>query len=78
MKAVTILFGASLVLSGPVFAQTTTTTETTRTTPNGAMVEKNSRTTEHLDGSVTTDRSKTVTRPDSTDTTSDSTTVITR
>jgi hypothetical protein len=37
-----------------------------------------SRTTQNLDGSMTTDRSKTVRTPDADDTTTDSTTVITR
>jgi hypothetical protein len=70
MLTVPLTFG-----SGAVFAQSTTTTDSTVNTPSGKTIEKSSRTDEHPDGSVTSDRSKTVTRPGNS---GDSTTVIVR
>ena len=73
--AITLVMGVSLAS-----AQTSTSTEKTVTTPMGSVdsttttnhdgpmdsktVEHKKSTTEHLDGSVTTDHSKTVTKSD--------------
>jgi hypothetical protein len=75
MKLAAIMLTIPLTLgSGAAFAQSTTTTNSTIDTPSGKTIEKSSRTEEHPDGTVTSDRSKTVTKPGN----GDSTTVIVR
>ena len=49
--------------SRPVMPSQTTTTNSERVTPSGAIVERNSTTYDNPDGSTTIDRSKTITRP---------------
>jgi len=75
MKLAALLLTMPLALgSGAALAESTTTTDSTISTPSGKTIEERSRTSEHEDGTVRTDQSKTVTKPD----VSDSTTVIVR